>query len=221
MEHRKIKTKEQNWLLRPRIYNLLIVNCLLRGERFWNEPFFFFINHFIFVSSYLPFFCYYFWYDSSGKYADLGHPTPKPPENPKKTIKKIKNDEKFLGYLGPKQIKVHQGWSTLHYSIRTNLICLKFLHNLLVKKFLVLTQKISRSLYLHKKLKLFCNIIKHQSITKVFVSYNVFLNSTSFCFSFSYAVFTLEPTILDSKLIWICVKMRSNIYPFPTVYTRL
>ena len=38
----------------------------------------------------------------------------------------------------------------------------------------------------------------------------------------TYTTLTLEPTITDLKLIRICFKLGSNnIYPFPTVYTRL
>ena len=40
--------------------------------------------------------------------------------------------------------------------------------------------------------------------------------------SLPHTTFTLEPTITDLKLIRICFKTSSNnIYPFPTVYTRL
>ena len=38
---------------------------------------------------------------------------------------------------------------------------------------------------------------------------------------YSYTTFTLDATITDSKLIHICFQTSSNIYPFPTVYTRL
>ena len=39
---------------------------------------------------------------------------------------------------------------------------------------------------------------------------------------FLHTTFTLQPTIMDLKLIRICFKTSSNnVYPFPTVYTRL
>ena len=93
---------------------------------------------------------------------------------------------------------------TFHFLMRTDLICLKFFHNLLLKKkFLILTWKINKFLYLQKKVRapfrcffailysiivlIFWHLIIHFSIHKSFLLYSYWeifiLFATIFLFS--------------------------------------